>query len=67
MVLSFSLIHYQDKMTQYNSVNFKLSDSELDSLKKAPENATGVNLTLSLDMIRNANGTSFPHILLTGR
>ena len=38
-------------MTQYNSVNVKLSDSQLNKLKPAIENETGVVLRLSSNMI----------------
>ena len=34
-------------MTHYNSVNVNLSDSQLNKLKSATKNETGVNLTLS--------------------
>ena len=37
-------------MTQYNSVNKRLSDSQLDKLRSATRDATGVTLRLSLDM-----------------
>ena len=56
-------------MTQYNSLNVKLSNSQLSKLKSAIKNETDVDLRLSSNMIDNSNdGTSFPHeLLLTNR
>ena len=52
-------------MTQYNSLNVKLSNSQLNKLKSAIKNETEVVLRLSSNMIGN-NETNFPHeILLT--
>ena len=54
-------------MTQYSSLNVKLSNSQLDKLKSAIKNETEVVLRLSSNMIGN-NETSFPHeLLLTNR
>ena len=50
-------------MTQYNSLNVKLSNSQLNKLKSAIKNETGVVLRLSSNMIGN-NETNFPHNLL---
>ena len=50
-------------MTQYNSLNVKLWNSQLNKLKSATKNETEVVLRLSLNMIGN-NETSFPHKLL---
>ena len=50
-------------MTQYNSLNVKLSNSQLNKLKSAIKNETEVVLRLSLKMIGN-NETNFPHDLL---
>ena len=50
-------------MTQYNSLNVKLSNSQLNKLKSATKNETELVLRLSLNMIGN-NETSFPHKLL---
>ena len=47
-------------MTQYNSLNVKLSDSKLNKLKSAMKNKTEVVLRLSLNMIGD-NETNFPH------
>ena len=54
-------------MTEYHSLNVKLSDSQLVKLKSAGKNAAGVVLRLSLDMV-GADETTFPHnLLLTDR
>ena len=56
-------------MTQYNSLNVKLSNSQLNKLKSAIKNKTDVALRLSSNMIGNSGDiTSFPHeLLLTNR
>ena len=56
-------------MTQYNSLNVKLSNSQLNKLKFAIKNETEVVLRLSLNMIDNSNDeTNFPQeLLLTNR
>ena len=54
-------------MTQYNSLNVKLSNSQLNKLKSGIKNETEVVLRLSLNMIDD-NETNFPHeLLLTNR
>ena len=54
-------------MTQYNSLNVKLSNSQLNKLKPAIKNETEVVLRLSSNMIGD-NETIFPHdLLLTNR
>ena len=54
-------------MTQYNSLNVQLSNSQLNELKSATKNETGVVLRLSSNMIGN-NETNCPHeLLLTNR
>ena len=50
-------------MTQYNSLNVKLSNSQLNKLKSAIENETEVVLRLSSKMIGD-NETNFRHRLL---
>ena len=47
-------------MTQYNSLNVKLSDSKLNKLKSVIKNKTEVVLRLSLNMIGDTE-TNFPH------
>ena len=54
-------------MTQYNSLNVKLSNSQLNKLKSAIKNESEVVLRLSSNMIGN-NETNFPRkLLLTNR
>ena len=54
-------------MTQYNSLNVKLSNSQLNKFKSATKNETEVVLRLSSNMIGD-NETNFPHkLLLTNR
>ena len=56
-------------MTQYNSLNVKLSKSQLNKLKSAMKNKTDVILRLSSNMIGNSDDeTNFPHkLFLTNR
>ena len=56
-------------MTQYNSLNIKLSNSQLHKLKSAIKNETDVVLRLSSNMIHNSDdNTNFAHeLLLTNR
>ena len=56
-------------MTQYNSLNVKLSNSQLNKLKSSIKNETDVVLRISSNMISNSNdNTNFPHeLLLTNR
>ena len=52
-------------MTQYNSLNVKLSNSELNKLKSAIKNETEVVLRLTANMIGDSNDeTNFPRKLL---
>ena len=54
-------------MTQYNSLNVKLSNSQLNKLKSAIKNESKVVLRLSSNIIGD-NETNFPHkLLLTDR
>ena len=54
-------------MTQYGSLNVKLSNSQLNKLKSAIKNETEVVLRLLSNMIGD-NETNFPHkLLLTNR
>ena len=56
-------------MTQYNSLNVKLSNSQFNKLKSAIKNEIDVVLRLSSNMIGNSDdNTNFPHkLLLTNR
>ena len=52
-------------MTQYNTLNVKLSKSQLIKLKYAIKNGTRVTLNLSSNQIGSFNDeTNFPHKLL---
>ena len=52
-------------MTQYSSLNVKLSNSQLNKLKSAIKNETDVVLRISSGMAGNSNdNTNFPHKLL---
>ena len=54
-------------MTKYNSLNLKLSSSQLNKFKSAIKNENEVILRLSSNMIGD-NETNFPHkLLLTNR
>ena len=54
-------------MAQYNSLNVKLSNSQLNKFKSAIKNETDVVLRLSSNMIGD-NEANFPHkLLLTNR
>ena len=52
-------------MTQYNSLNIKLSSSQLNKFKSGIKNGTEVSLNLSSNLIGNSNDeTTFPDQLL---
>ena len=54
-------------MTQYNSLNIKLSNSQLNKFRSAIKNENEVVLKLSSNMVGD-NETNFPHkLLLTNR
>ena len=56
-------------MTKYNSLNVKLSNSQLNQLKSAIKNGTDVVLRLSSNVVGNSDDEiNFPHkLLLTNR
>ena len=56
-------------MTQYNSLNVKLSNSQLNKLKSSIKNEADAVLRISSNMVCNSNdNTNFPHeLLLTNR
>ena len=56
-------------MTQYNSLNVKLSNSQFNKLKSSIKNESDVVLRISSNMVSNSNdNTNFPHeLLLTNR
>ena len=65
--IKYTLILINVKMTQYNSLNVNLSNSQLNRFKSTVKNETEVVLRLSSNMIGN-NETNFPHqLLLTNR
>ena len=41
-------------MAQYNNVNVKLSDSQLNKLKSSTKNQTGITLRLSSNVMGNS-------------
>ena len=52
-------------MVEYNTVNVKLSDTEVKKIKNAVKNKTGTTLKINLKMF---NGNNLPHeLLLTTR
>ena len=52
-------------MTQYNSLNVKLSNSQLNKLKSGKKNGIDVTLNLSSNVAGDSNDeTNFPHKLL---
>ena len=52
-------------MTQYNTLNVKLSNSQLNKLKSTIKNGTEVTLNLSSNLTGNSNDkTNFLHKLL---
>ena len=55
-------------MTQYNTLNIKLRNSQLNKLKSVVKNGTEVTLNVSSNLIGNSNDeTKFSHkLLLTG-
>ena len=54
-------------MTRYNSLNVKLSNSQLNKFKSAIKNENELVLRLSSNMVGD-NETNFPHkLLLTNR
>ena len=56
-------------MTQYNILNVKLSNSQLNKLKSSIKSETNVVLRISSNMVGNSNdNTNFPlELLLTNR
>ena len=49
------LIYYWYKITQYNTLNVKLSNSQFNKLKSWTENGTEVTLNLSSNLIGNSD------------
>ena len=62
----FMSIQYKRKMTQYNTLNGKLSNSPLDKLKSGIKNSTQVTLEVSSSVFGDSNDeTNFPQALLS--
>ena len=51
-------------MVHYNKVNVKLSDSQLNKLKTAIKNQTGVTLRININMF---NRNNLPHELINNK
>ena len=52
-------------MTQYNTLNIKLSNSQLNKLKYAIKNGTKITLNVSSNIVGDSNDeNNFPHKLL---
>ena len=52
-------------MTQYNTLNVKLSNSQLNKLKLGIKNGTEVTLKISSDVVGDSNNeNNFPHKFL---
>ena len=49
------MIKYSDKMTQYNTLNVTLSNSQLNTLKSGAKNGTEVTLNSSSNLIESSN------------
>ena len=65
MFSKHKLILLWPKMTQYNTLNIKLSSLQLNKLRSEIKNGTEVTLNLSSKVIGNCNDeTNFPHNLL---
>ena len=53
-------------MTQYNALNVRLSNSQLNMLKSGKKNNTEVTLKISSNFVGGSNDEyNFPHKLLT--
>ena len=58
----FALIWYQYKTTPYNTLNVKLSNSQLNGLKSGIKNGIGIALNLSSNIFCDSNDeTNFPY------
>ena len=58
-------MQYQYKMIQFNTLNVKLPNSQLNKLKSERKNGTEVTLKHSSNVFDDSNdGNSFPHKLL---
>ena len=58
-------ILFQNEMTEYNTLNVKLSNSQLNKLKSGIKSGTEVTLKLSSNLVGDSNDeNNFPHKLL---
>ena len=61
----FALIQYQYKMTQYNTLNVKLSNSQLNNLELGIKDGIGITLNLSSNVVGGSyDETNFADKLL---
>ena len=61
----FFLILYQNKMTQYNTLNVKFSNSQFYKSKSGTKNGTEVTFKISSNVVGGSNDeNNFPHELL---
>ena len=61
----FALIQYQYKMTQYNTLNVKLSNSQLNNLELGIKDGIGITLNLSSNVAGGSyDEANFAHKLL---
>ena len=62
--ICLALIQYQCKMAEYNTLNVKLSNSQLNKLKSRIKNGTQASLNLPSNVIGHSNDEiNFPHKL----
>ena len=69
MYFHFVSIQNQNKMTQYNSLNVKLSNSQIKRSKLGIKNGTEVNFKIPSGVVSDSyDDNNFPHkILLTNK
>ena len=62
----FCFLYYQHKMTQYNTLNIKLSNLQFNKLKSGVKNGTKVSLKLSSYVVGDSSDdeNNFLHKLL---
>ena len=62
---SILILFFNIKITQYNTLNVKLSNLQLNKLKSAIKNGTEATLNLSSNIVGDSNDkNNFPHKLL---
>ena len=61
----FILIYYKYKLNQYNVLNVKFSDSQINKLKSGIKSGTDATLKISSNAVGDSNNeNNFPHKLL---